>query len=779
MEVTKGITDKAQLHQHRADVINTVMSFVNDASYRVRGACFYAMAQYFSMHGMNISAEQVGQILPVILEAMSKIVNPPPRVRRYAILALGTLIDKAPASAVEKQAGVILKSVCQCLHDGPPFIQEIAINVIISLSETARGPAMVEYYDSIVPVVKEMMAQAFSNKDEILWAQGVECCAMIGESAGKEKFYKDAIEMMTFLSSVQTDTFGGNEAEVKKYLLKAWIRIARCLGAEFVPFLPIIMSHLLDAITQDITANDIENPEDADDRSDIEMIESDKGWVAVRTAAVEEQASACQLVVLVSERLQEHFYPYVQEAVSTMAALLDSPHEDVRSYCMVAMPEFLRATAKATMPDRGPTLQLSEFVFERVLNAVTTESIDELIMTGLQSVKNCIRYCCIDWTATGIQNSADCTSGGGYMGSYEPPAPTPATSIAHFNESQMKAVSDMCSIVIRDCLQKRAMMRAEAQLTGGADENDAEDENMLLAASMEMQYNVAEVLGELFRTHGPLYFDLFMQHWHHVIETMTANHCLKEDRQFAFFVISDVIEFGINGDQRAADYFSSVIPLLCETVGKVVEPGLRQTCAYVLGVAAEHFPGQFTPYAVTALMSLAASVSRGEVPPEEMRGLATDNAVASIGVILEKMESVGLALDYSSMWSQWVNYLPLQHDTEEGNKVLKQLCRLVIAKYGHFVNSAAAMGICIRALLVAIVKNFCDSGGRKEIISCLRHIRLHFSPAHAALIDSVLSQHFSAEEISKIQYILSTADQMPSSSPLGSAPIHDVLMGHR
>lgn len=37
------------------------------------------------------------------------------------------------------------------------------------------------------------------------------------------------------------------------------------------------MSHLFEAITQDVTANDIENPEDADDRSDIELVESDKG----------------------------------------------------------------------------------------------------------------------------------------------------------------------------------------------------------------------------------------------------------------------------------------------------------------------------------------------------------------------------------------------------------------------------------------------------------------------------------------------------------------------
>jgi hypothetical protein len=777
LEVTKTISDKAQLLQHRTDVVNTVMSFVSDSNARVRGACFYALSQYFTMHGMNISAEQVDRVLPVVLQGMSKASNPPPRVRRYVILCLGSLIDKAPASSIEQRSGVVLEAVCQALRDGPSFIQEIAIGVVISLSETVRGPIMAGYYDALVPVLKEMMAQAFAEKNEILWAQGIECCAMVGESAGKDKFYNDAIEMMTFLSSLQTDTFGGNEAEVKKYLLKAWIRIARCLGAEFVPFLPIIMGHLLEAITQDVTAKDIENPEDADDRSDIEVVESETGWVAVRTAAVEEQASACQLVVLVAERLQEHFYPYVQDAVSVMSALLDSTHEDVRSYCMVAMPEFLRATAKATLPDRGPTQQLAEYIFGRVLNTVTTENNEELVMTGLQSVKNCLRYCCTDWVALRSGDIGNANFSGGYMGSYEPPAPTPSVSIPFMTEGQMKAVTDTCTIVVRDCLQKRAMLRAEAQLSGGADENDAADECMFLQESMEMLYNVAEVIGEIFRTHGSLYFDLYMTSWHPVVAAMTGAHCLKEDRQFAFFVISDVIEFGLS-DKHASEFLTSVIPLVCETVGKTPEANVRQTTAYVIQIAADNFPSQFAPFAMTALMALAASVGMGEDPPEEMRGNATDNAVAAIGVILERMESVGVTLGYAAMWSQWIAYLPLQHDTEEGAKVITQLCRLLTGRHSHMVSSEHTMDACITALLLAVAKDLCGDGTVQDVVGCLHHIQQHYAPSEAALIDAVISQKFSPELKEKLQKVLIKVDNSISTSPLGSAPIHDLLMGH-
>ena len=180
---------------------------------------------------------------------------------------------------------------------------------------------------------------------------------------------------------------------------------------------------------------------------------------------------------------------------------------------------------------------------------------------------------------------------------------------------------------------------------------------------MELQYNVAEVVGEIFKTHGSQYFDIYMSLWHLLISEMTANHCLKEDRRFAFFIISDVIEFGLAGEKRVADYFSQIIPIVCDGCGKTDEPGIRQTCAFILGVAANSFPSHFAPYAVHALMSLAASVTLGEEPPDIKRGLATDNAISSIGVILEKMELVGLKLNYLQMWEQWVAYLPLHHDT--------------------------------------------------------------------------------------------------------------------
>ena len=96
-------------------------------------------------------------------------------------------------------------------------------------------------------------------------------------------------------------------------------------------------------------------------------------------------------MVLIVEKLQEHFYPHVEQCTRALAPLLKSPHDDVRSYAMVAMGELVRATAKATTlaagagaADRTSLNQLSEYVMGILVEAIAAEETLELIMTALQ-----------------------------------------------------------------------------------------------------------------------------------------------------------------------------------------------------------------------------------------------------------------------------------------------------------------------------------------------------------------------------------------------------------
>jgi hypothetical protein len=98
------------------------------------------------------------------------------------------------------------------------------------------------------------------------------------------------------------------------------------------------------------------------------------------------------------------------------------------------------------------------------------------------------------------------------------------------------------------------------------------------------------------------------------------------------------------------------------------DAGARQACAYALGRASELYPSGFAPYALSVLQALGACVAKGECPGE-LRGECTDNAVTSVGVILERIvagngaNGVGTTgINFEFMWGQWLDYLPLKHD---------------------------------------------------------------------------------------------------------------------
>ncbi len=103
-------------------------------------------------------------------------------------------------------------------------MQDLCVSAIISVTESLRADTVAPYYDSLMPILKQLLVHAQSHNLEVLWGMGIECCARLGEVAGKTKFYPDALEMMSTLVQVQAQLDESSEA--RKYLMRAWVRIA-------------------------------------------------------------------------------------------------------------------------------------------------------------------------------------------------------------------------------------------------------------------------------------------------------------------------------------------------------------------------------------------------------------------------------------------------------------------------------------------------------------------------------------------------------------------------
>ncbi len=249
------MTEKKLLANHRKEVLAVVLQFSRNENFRVRAAAYFALNQFLIMHGSSIltnsysnlqSKEQqqtlINVVLPNVLEAMSAKASPPPRVRKFVMACLINLIGSCiSSSALEYNAnevksnsniggnvsnitGNILNAIVSALQEGPTMVQEYCVSAIVSLAETLRGNQFAQYYDALMPVLKQLLHFTHQQGLESFWGSVIECIAIVGESSGKGRFHNDAVEMMNHLValSMQVD----EDSEIRRYILKAWVRIA-------------------------------------------------------------------------------------------------------------------------------------------------------------------------------------------------------------------------------------------------------------------------------------------------------------------------------------------------------------------------------------------------------------------------------------------------------------------------------------------------------------------------------------------------------------------------
>ena len=226
------------------------------------------------------------------------------------------------------------------------------------------------------------------------------------------------------------------------------------------------------------------------------------------------------------------------------------------------------------------------------------------------------------------------------------------------------------------------------QISGDVDEDDFNEERLFMQESSELHYNISEVLSALFQVNEHVFYGVFLQHWHEIILNLSHKNCLKEDRQFAFSLITDAIEFGLNRSNQdcAASLFSTILPSIIECCNECEDAELSRAAAYAMGIAFYWHPHASVSYTGSALHALGACVTRhtrtlqrlkasaaasspDESSYEDMElmtqadvGACLDNAVATVGIIMEQSLMLKLELNYTLLLEHWLSHLPLRYD---------------------------------------------------------------------------------------------------------------------
>ena len=243
----------------------------------------------------------------------------------------------------------------------------------------------------------------------MLRGKTIECVSLIGLAVGGEKFSPDAGEIMELLLSSQVNKSEGqiycltgvvNQVKGEEladddpqmsYMISAWARICKILGAGFAPYLPMVMAPVMKTASMKPEVALLDNEEvegvgeDSDDWQFVNLGEQQN--FGIKTAGLEDKATACQMLVCYARELKEHFADYTEQVVRLMVPMLKFYfHDGVRTAAAESLP-FLLECAKI----KGPQYlqEMWAFILPELLKAIEAEPENEVLAELLASLARC------------------------------------------------------------------------------------------------------------------------------------------------------------------------------------------------------------------------------------------------------------------------------------------------------------------------------------------------------------------------------------------------------
>ncbi|CAL1597860.1 unnamed protein product [Knipowitschia caucasica] len=330
-------------HQEMETILNeivcVVLRFCADPHPRVRYAACKAIGQMATDFAPTFQKKFHDKVIVALLETMKDQGNP--RVQALAAAALISITRYCPKSLLFPYLDSLVQHLCaimqaklqELIQKGTKLVLEHVVTSIASVANTAEEK-FVPYYDLFMPSLKNIVENAVQKELRLLRGKTIECISLIGLAVGKEKFMSDAAAVMQLLLKTQTD-FNDLEDDDPQtsYMISAWARMCKILGKEFQQYLPVVMGPLMRTASI--------KPEVALlDTQDMESISEDDGWefvnlgdqqsFGIKTAGLEEKATACQMLVCYAKELKEGFMEYAEEVAKLMVPLLKFYfHDDI------------------------------------------------------------------------------------------------------------------------------------------------------------------------------------------------------------------------------------------------------------------------------------------------------------------------------------------------------------------------------------------------------------------------------------------------------------------
>eukprot|EP01110_Echinostelium_bisporum_P009977 TRINITY_DN3465_c0_g1_i1.p1 TRINITY_DN3465_c0_g1~~TRINITY_DN3465_c0_g1_i1.p1 ORF type:complete len:1087 (+),score=415.45 TRINITY_DN3465_c0_g1_i1:159-3419(+) len=673
-----------QLLPHLTDVMKLIMPTFNDPHPRVRWAACNCIGQMSTDFSPEIQTQFHQMIIPALTAVMDDAANI--RVQAHSAAAIINFCEMCEASVLEPYLDGLLSKLAALLQGGKIRVQEQAITAIASIAKCAEG-TFIKYYDLFVPFLKSILSGANVKEYRKLRGKAMECISLIGVAVGKEKFYNDAKEVMSYMMETQSKPLDADDPQIS-FMQQAWARIAKCLKQDFVPFLQYVMPGLIQLAQ---TKTDITIADESDET------EQKDGWeyvvlgdkrVGINTTSLEEKANACNMILCYAEELEEGFFPYVDSVQKLMVPLLKFYYNDnVRQAavsCMVPVLQsaasYLKKAGAAAGADQMYCRNLFSYMVPTFHEAMEQETELEILNGMLESYTLCMSIV-----------------GDGCMD----------------NEQMSKCVVCMKSLIEHYEAVKEEQLDKKQSPDVDDDEGDKIDEEIM--RNEDSLGLIADVLGHMAKLMKasalPILQDLLPTVLAYLQPQKTAS-----ERQAIICLIDDIVEFT---QKESLPLFPYILPSYCQYANDP-DPAVRQATVYGIGVLAVVGGEAFVPVIPTLLNSLNTVCSHPDARTEENVN-ATENAISAIAKICETYPT---QVNLAQILPVWLHYLPVTEDKIESKVIYNHLCSF-IEKYNGAImaNNVQNIGKVVQVLASALDTDLIDEPLTARSLAILKQIQ--------------------------------------------------------
>lgn len=634
-----------QMESMLDSITEGVLRFIQDPHPRVRYASCNALGQMSTDFAPTFQNKFHDKVIPGLLLLLDDVENP--QIQAHAGAALVNFSEDCPKHILLSYLNNIMNKLCtilnskfkELLEKGTKLVLEQVVTTIASVADTSEEQ-FITYYDALMPALKFIMTNAVSEEFKMLRGKTIECVSLIAMAVGTDKFLPDSDEIMSLLLSTHPEGQPVPDDDPQTtYLITAWARICKVLGKHFQKYLPLVIGPVMKAASL--------KPEVAlVDNDDLDEVSPDNNWqfvslgeqqnFGIKTAGLEDKASACEMLVCYARELKEGFAEYSGEVVKLMVPLLRFYfHDGVRTAAASSMPCLLEC---AKLTGDNFIAEMWIYICPELIKAIDLEPEVTVQSEMLGAFASCVELL-----------------GKGCL-----------------KDEWMKE-----TLGVIDKIMNQHFENEDKRLAIRKDEDYDEQEEEKLEEEVQDEIykltKVSELIHAFFLAYKTDFFPHFDNIVHHFTKMLSPEQTWS-NHQWGLCIFDDLIEFTGPASAKYETHFLSAI------LGYVTDktPEVRQAACYGCGVLAA-FGGDHYTSSLTEVFPLLIKVISDAESRNTENVFATENAISAVTKILKYRPAAISNVD--EVLRHWLTWLPIYEDTEECPHVYGFLCDLIEANH--------------------------------------------------------------------------------------------------